>query len=200
MMPPAVRLRPLLPLLLLAAVAALVLDGLRTAWQPRIDTGRQRMEMQPVFEVLPLAFDNDPLADRITLTDLEQPVPAVAYRARAAGRPVGVVVMPVVARGYNGDIALAVGIAHDGTLTGLRIVQHRETPGLGDQVHQQHSRWVEQFTGRSLADTPAADWAVAADGGRFDAVSGATITPRGIIRAVHALLERHRAAPDAFYR
>lgn len=194
------RLRPLLPLALLAVAAALVLDETRSAWQPRIEAGRLRAEMQPVLDVLPPGHDNDPLADHVTLEIPGQPVPAIVYRARAAGAPLGVAVMPVLARGYNGDIELAVGIARDGTLTGLRIVRHRETPGLGDQVHQDRSDWVAQFAGRSLDDTPTPAWAVRGDGGRFDAVSGATITPRGIIRAVHALLQRYRADPATFHQ
>lgn len=194
------KLQPLLPLVALAMAAALTLDVARQWFGPRIDDGRRRAEMQSAFEVMPPGFDNDPLADRVTLEGLDQPLPAVVYRTRTAGNPMGVVVMPVVARGYNGNIELAVGIAYDGTLTGIRVVRHRETPGLGDQVDQRNTRWVDQFPGRALDDTAADQWAVAADGGRFDAISGATITPRGIVRAVRGVLELYRADPDTFYQ
>lgn len=192
-------LRPLLPLAMLALAAAIGLEAARHGLAARIEAGRQRAAMEPVMEVMPLAYDNDLLADRATLEGLDQPLPATVYRARASGHPVGVVIAPVVARGYNAGIELAVGIAYDGVLTGVRIVRHRETPGLGDQVDQRQTRWADQFPGRSLADTPAEQWAVTADGGRFDAIAGATITPRGIVRAVHGVLERYHAGPDTFY-
>ena len=194
------RLRHLFPVLLVAVAAVLLINLARDNLHDRIDTGKARHDMQPVFDVLPLKFDNDLLADRITLNDLPQNGPAQVFRARQAGQPVGVVVMPVIAKGYNGSIDLAVGIAYDGTLTGVRIVQHRETPGLGDQIHQLKSGWLDQFPGHSLANTPAGNWAATPDGGQFDGISGATITPRGVIRAVHAVLARYRTDTESFFR
>lgn len=193
-------LRPLLPMLLVAVLGTLLIITVREGLADRIQAGKERRDLQPVFDVMPLKFDNNLLLDRITLDGLARDGPAQVFRARQAGQPVGVVVMPVVARGYNGNIDLAVGIAYDGTLTGVRIVQHRETPGLGDRVHQRKSSWLDQFDDRSLSNTPAADWAVAPDGGRFDGISGATITPRGVIRAIHAVLARYDTDTDAFYR
>ncbi len=198
------RLRPgfraLLPVLLVAVAGTLLINGTHATLADRIQAGKQRRDMQPVFEVMPLQFDNDLLADRITLDDLDQGRSAEVFRARRAGRPVGVVVLPVIARGYNGDIDMAVGIAHDGTLTGVRILRQHETPGLGDRVHQQKSRWLDQFPDHSLSNTPPGAWGVAADGGRFDGISGATITPRGVIRSIHAVLARYSADTDSFYR
>jgi electron transport complex protein RnfG len=193
-------LRVLLPVLLVAMLGTLLIHVTHGILADRIQAANQRREMQPVFDVMPLQFDNDLLSDRITLDDLEQGRRADIFRARRAGRPVGVVVLPVVARGYNGDIEMAVGIAYDGTLTGVHIVRHHETPGLGDQVHQQKSRWLDQFRDRSLSNTPPEAWAVAPDGGRFDGISGATITPRGVIRVIHAALARYSSDTDAFYR
>lgn len=188
----------LLPVVLVAVLGTVLVNATWEMLDERIEAGRERRDMQPVFDVMPLAFDNDLLADRTSLDGLDQETPAHVFRARRAGRPVGVAVMPVVARGYNGTLDLAVGIAHDGTLTGVRIVRHRETPGLGDQVHQQKSRWLDQFPGRSLANTTP--WAVVPDGGAFDGISGATITPRGVIRAIHEILARYGMDPDSYYR
>ncbi len=193
-------LRALLPVLLVAVLGILLINVTQQILAGRIQAGRERRDMQPVFDVMPLQFDNDLLADRITLDDLPQGQAAEVFRARRAGQPVGVVVMPVIARGYNGIIELAVGIAYNGTLTGVHVVQHHETPGLGDQVHQQKSRWLDQFPERSLSNTPAEAWAVTADGGSFDGISGATITPRGVIRAIHAILARYGTDTNAFYR
>jgi electron transport complex protein RnfG len=190
----------MLPVLLLAVTATSLAELALVLLAPRVEEGRQRAAMQPLFETMPVAHDNDLLADHTPLNGLPQDEPATVYRARRGGEPVGAVVAPVIARGYNGDLVLAVGIARDGTLTGVRVLHHHETPGLGDQVHQDRSRWLEQLPGHSLADTDAADWAVKPDGGRFDAISGATVTPRGLLRAVHAVLERYAADPDSFYR
>ena len=194
------RLRALLPVLMVAALGTLLINVAQSKLADRIQAGKAQRDMRPVFDVMPLQFDNDLLADRISLDDLQQGLSANVFRARRAGQPVGVVVMPVVAGGYNGSIELAVGIAYDGTLTGVHILRHHETAGLGDQVHQQKSAWLDQFPGRSLSDTPPEAWAVAPDGGRFDGISGATITPRGVIRAIHAVLTRYGTDTDAFYR
>ena len=192
--------RAWLPVLLVAVPGLLLINVTQEILAGRVHAGMERREMQPVFDVMPLQFDNDLLADRILLTDLPQQQAAEVFRARRAGQPVGVVVMPVIARGYNGNIELAVGISYSGTLTGVRIVRHHETPGLGDRVHQQKSRWLDQFPAHSLSNTPAQDWGVTADGGSFDGISGATITPRGVIRAIHAVLVRYSSDPDGFYR
>lgn len=191
--------RRLLPVVLAAMLGAAMIHGARSALHERITSGRMRSELQPVLEVMPLAFDNDLLADRMVIDGLDQDAPAGVFRARHGGRAVGVVVMPVAARGYNGIVDLAVGIAYDGTLTGVRVVRHRETPGLGDRVHQHNSHWLDQLPGRSLNNTPDAAWAVQPDGGAFDGISGATITPRGILRAVRGTLSRYARDPESFY-
>jgi Na+-translocating ferredoxin:NAD+ oxidoreductase subunit G len=192
--------RKLAPVFLVTVVAVVIVTLVHQALTPQIAEGRRRLEMQPVLDALPLKFDNDLLDDQTVLADLPQEKPATVFRARHDGQAVGVVVMPVVATGYNGDVELAVGIARDGTLTGVRVTRQAETVGLGDQVHQDNSGWVKQFPGRSLENTPAGDWLVSADGGKFDGISGATITPRGILRAVRGLIERHQTDPDSFYR
>ncbi len=193
-------LRLLVPVLLAAVLGTLLINVAWELLRDDIEAGKKRRHMQPIFDVMPLKFDNDLLADQITLSDLEPVGPAQVFRARYSGQPVGVVVMPVLAKGYNGNIELAVGIAFDGTLTGVRVVQQRETPGLGDQIHQQKSGWLNQFPDHSLANTPAEAWAVTPDGGQFDGISGATITPRGVIRAIHAILARYGSDTESFYR
>ncbi len=99
--------------------------------------------------------------------------------------------------GYGGDIHLLVGIDVNGTVTGVRVTSHRETPGLGDYIDRNKSPWIEQFVGKSLTTPAAKHWKVVKDGGRFDARAGATITPRAVVKAVKSALDyfaRHRAA------
>jgi electron transport complex protein RnfG len=145
-------------------------------------------------------FDNDPLQDVIELRDAElfgttSPVPV--HRARLQGRTVAVIIAAVAPDGYSGPIELLVGIDPDGTLLGVRVTRHKETPGLGDLIELRKSGWIETFTGRSLR-SPAADrWRVRRDGGDFDQFTGATITPRAVVTAVArtlAAFERHRDA------
>jgi electron transport complex protein RnfG len=169
----------------------------------RIAMNRENQTLAVVREALPIGYDNDLLRDRIDVTDpgrLGSTEPVAVFRARRAGAPAGVVLLPVIAQGYNGRIELAVGIAADGTLTGVRVARHRETEGLGDRVHQAKSAWIEQFRGRSLGNTAESAWAVRSDGGDFDQLSGATITPRGVVNAVRAALEYYRIHETELYR
>ena len=91
--------------------------------------------------------------------------------------------------GYTGPITLLIAVRYDGDLAGVRVVTHRETPGLGDYIEIERTPWIRGFEGKSL-DTPvAARWKVKKDGGDFDQVTGATITPRAVVKAVHQGLE-----------
>jgi electron transport complex protein RnfG len=166
----------------------------------RIDAIARERTLATFREVLQgKAFDNDLLADTLTVTDAEllgTTQPVTVYRARRGGETVAIVLAPVAPGGYSGPIRLLVGIAPDGSLLGVRVSQHRETPGLGDGIEARRSSWIQQFTGRSLGDPPPERWRVRKDGGDFDQFTGATVTPRAIVGAVANVLvyfERHRA-------
>lgn len=120
---------------------------------------------------------------------------AIVYRVYAEGKPVAAL-FPVTARdGYAGPIRILVGVDWNGTVTGIRIVEHRETPGLGDRIDQSRSDWVYQFDGRSLDNPALAGWALQVDGGEFDQLTGASVTPRAVIKAIRATLvyfDEHR--------
>ena len=113
---------------------------------------------------------------------------AVIYRAYAAGAPVAALFAVTARGGYAGPIRILVGIDADGAITGVRILAHRETPGLGDGIEESRSDWVHQFDGRSLGDPPAAAWQLRVDGGDFDQLTGASVTPRAVIKAVRETL------------
>ncbi len=142
--------------------------------------------------------DNDLFSDRIEVHDpalLGTPDPVTVFRARKEGKPVAVVLTPVAPDGYGGDIKLLVAINYDGTIAGVRVVSHHETPGLGDKVEAERSSWIFGFAGRSLENPTGEKWKVKKDGGVFDQFTGATITPRAVVKAVHnALLyyQQHR--------
>ena len=111
------------------------------------------------------------------------------YRARHAGAPVAAVLSPVVTQGYSGSIQLIVAIRYDGSLAGVRALTHHETPGLGDKIEIERTDWIRSFDGKSLSDPAPSGWKVKRDGGVFDQFTGATITPRAVVRGVKASLD-----------
>lgn len=118
------------------------------------------------------------------------------YLARKGGKPVAAVFSSIAPDGYNGNIHLLVGVYADGTLAGVRVLKHLETPGLGDGIEADRSDWIQDFAGLSLSQPDNKGWAVKKDGGRFDQFTGATITPRAVVKAVHNTLlyfRQHRA-------
>jgi len=126
--------------------------------------------------------------------------PLTVYRARKAGEPVAAILTVVAPNGYNGSIRLLVGIRRGGSLAGVRVLSHKETPGLGDAVEAQRSDWLEQFPGRALGDPPLEDWKVKRDGGAFDQLTGATVTPRAIVQAVRRALVYFDEHKQALFR
>ena len=164
-----------------------------------IAAGAHERQLARFREVLAgTPFDNDLLADHVEVRDAEllgTQAPVRAWRARAAGRVVAVVLEPVAPAGYAGPIRLLVAIRPDGTVLGVRVTEHRETPGLGDAIDARKSSWIERFAGKALGQPPAERWRVRKDGGDFDQFTGATVTPRAVVGAVaNALVyfERHR--------
>ncbi len=188
---------------LLAVVHALTRD--------RIAAQERRVVLQQLNQVLREGtYDNALHEDVIDIHDpafFKHAEAVRVYRARKQGRPVAVVFNLVTADGYNGDIRLLVAIRTDGRVGGVRVIAHRETPGLGDPIELARSNWVLGFDGHSLVDPDTDRWAVRRDGGIFDQFTGATITPRAVVEAVQraleyfalnreALFEATRAGPD----
>lgn len=150
----------------------------------------------------PERFDNDIAADRLGLAPSEllgTESPSTAYRARLDGEPVAAVLNSIAPDGYSGRIHLLVGIYVDGTLAGVRVVKHAETPGLGDGIEIGKSPWIRSFDGKSLSNPDARGWRVRRDGGEFDQLTGATITPRAIVAAVRNTLLYYRDNADIIF-
>ena len=145
-------------------------------------------------QILPESLhDNDLLQDAIKIPaggELHNREQTLAYRARLNGQPSAIILETVAPDGYSGDIKLLVAIAADGSISGVRVLAHKETPGLGDYIDIGHSDWIKKnFDGQSLAKTPDDAWKVKKDGGSFDYMTGATITPRAVVKAVHGVLK-----------
>lgn len=165
----------------------------------RIADQVRKAEASALLEIIPADLhDNDLLSDTVDVgpaEDLGLKSAAVAHLAREDGDITGIILPAVAPNGYSGPIRLLVGISSRGEVLGVRVTQHKETPGLGDKVELKKSNWVYGFDGKSLKNVQDAQWAVAKDGGEFDQFTGATITPRAVVKAVHGALvyfDEHR--------
>ncbi len=165
----------------------------------RIAAAERAAQTRALGEILPPgSYDNQLLdhAIEINARELGQRSPQSAYRALKGNSP-SAIILPVTAPdGYSGAIQLLVGIFADGRLAGVRVLGHKETPGLGDKIELAKSQWIRSFEGKSLSNPGAEGWAVKKDRGEFDQFAGATITPRAVVKAVHGALQyfdAHRA-------
>jgi len=149
---------------------------------------------QSLTQVLPGEYDNDLLKDTVTLPGTEGDV--LVYRARRAGK-VEAVVYRMIGHGYAGALVCVMGVSREGKILGVRVIKHAETPGLGDKIEPAKSNWIHSFEDKWLGEPPLEKWGVKKDGGVFDQFAGATITPRGVVKAVKGGLEffgQNRAA------
>ena len=106
------------------------------------------------------------------------------HRVRLAGQPVAALIEAVAPRGYGGTIRLLVAVTPDGKVIGVRVLEHHETPGVGDRIESGRSGWLKQFIDRSLGGPPDSRWALRRDGGDYDQLSGATVTSRAVTTAI----------------
>jgi electron transport complex protein RnfG len=161
-----------------------------------IEQEKQRV-LQQLNEVVPASlFNNDLIADVIEVEDeafFEHPAPVTIYRARMDAQAVAVMMVVTAPDGYNGDIRILAGIDTDGTILGVRVISHKETPGLGDPIEIEKSGWILGFSRKSLRNPQNEDWTVRRDGGEFDQFTGATISPRAVVKAVHRALQYFEA-------
>jgi electron transport complex protein RnfG len=148
------------------------------------------------------AYDNQILEDTLQLpatATLGTTEPTTIYRARKAGQPVAVVLTAIAPNGYSGSIKMLVGIYNDGRIAGVRVINHQETPGLGDKIDSNKTNWILSFDGLSLENPSPSQWKVKKDGGQFDQFTGATITPRAVVAAVKNALDFFQANRDALF-
>ena len=143
--------------------------------------------------ILPELHDNNLLANQVQIEDQGRTV--TAYQATKAGKVTGVA-YEIYGYGYGGEIDLMLGVDTRGQILGVRVLSHSETPGLGDKIEKAKSKWIFEFDGKSLDNTSDKQWHVKKDGGEFDQFSGATITPRAVVKAIKSGLvffQAHRA-------
>ncbi len=169
-----------------------------------IEAQERAYMLEQLGQVLdPDRYDNDLLNDMILIgeeTAFGHDEDVRVFRARRGGEPAAVIMEVIAPNGYNGNIVMLVGIGTDARVTAVRVLSHRETPGLGDPIEKRRSDWIDSFQGRSLGDPPAARWAVRKDGGDFDQFTGATITPRAVVTAVARALAYFEEHQDMLFQ
>ncbi len=175
-------------LAVLAAICTALVAVTHSTSAPRIEQNRQDFLEQSLAPVL-AGIDYDGALSESTILiapphglpgDDEVPV----YRVYAGGEPVAALFVVRARGGFSGPIRLLIGISADGEITGVRVLEHRETPGLGDLIDADKSDWINQFNGKSLVTPAVTAWSIKRDGGEFDQLTGASITPRAVIKAI----------------
>jgi electron transport complex protein RnfG len=164
-----------------------------------ISRSEENEKLKLITQIAPVSvYDNDILKDTVPLAAdelLGSDDTTVAYIGRLDHQPSIAVIQAVAPDGYGGKIRLIVAIRSDGRISGVRVISNNETPGLGDYIEIAKSKWITVFDGTSLDSIKDSDWKVKKDGGAFDYMAGATITPRAVVKAVHKVLQycaRHR--------
>jgi len=196
--------RSSLALAAFAALTALLVAGTYLGTRDRITAAERAAEEKALLQIMPRRLhDNSMLEDRLALPVndplLHLQTPRDLYLARQDGQVRAALVPAVAPDGYSGDIELLVGVNRDGRIAGVRVLRHRETPGLGDAIDHRKSDWLEGLRGKSLSDPPPEAWTVKRDGGAFDQFTGATITPRAVVRATARVLAYVRANREAIF-
>ncbi len=163
-------------------------------------TIRQRLNddlLHSLAEVVPNGLhDNDMLQDTLTVPSADYNIAAnetLVYLAKKSGKVTAVCFKFTAPDGYSGAINMIMGIDRDGAILGVRVLSHKETPGLGDKIEVAKSNWILNFVGRSLDNLTPSQWAVKKDGGEFDQFAGATITPRKSVQAIYRGLQLFKA-------
>lgn len=190
----------------LATIAAFCTAMVAVTWNltaERIAANEQEWLERSLQPALAGVFFDSPVTESKIIIPPPHELPgsdaAIVYRVYAGVKPVAALFVVSARDGYAGPIRLLVGIAIDGSVTGVRVLQHRETPGLGDRVEIAKSDWVMQFDGRSLMDPEASNWSIRDDGGKFDQLTGASVTSRAVIMAVRTTLNYFEANQAALF-
>jgi len=205
------QLNPLLKKMIISAVLLGVFAIVGTTMvaftfdqtKEQIKENQKQATLRSLHQLIPPdKHDNNLFTDTLSITNFEMlgsKKPVTVFRARKNNQPVAAILTAIAPDGYTGKITLLVAIKYDGTLAGVRVVKHKETPGLGDAIEIEKSKWILQFNDKSLTNPTDKKWNVKRDGGEFDQLTGATITPRAIVKAVHKALLFYKQQHDKLF-
>ena len=179
----------------LAVIAAFCTSLVAFTWQQteeRIEANKKAWLEKSLQPALAGLFFDSPVTESIIQIPAPHELPgnddAIVYRVYAGDDPVAALFVVSARDGYAGPIRFLVGISMGGSITGVRILEHRETPGLGDRIDVTKSDWVLQFNGHSLQEPEPGQWSIKGDGGAFDQLTGASVTPRAVIKGIKQTL------------
>ena len=169
----------------------------------KIAASEEAEKLNLIKQIVPQEkFDNQIMQDTLSIAAdplLGNAQPTMAYRGRLQGQPSMLVMEAIAPDGYSGKIRFIMALQYDGTISGVRVVKHKETPGLGDYIDAAKSDWIKGFNGISLTNRADKDWKVKKDGGQFDYMTGATISPRAMIKAVHKASQYYAQYRDELF-
>ncbi|RZV34255.1 MAG: electron transport complex subunit RsxG [Chromatiales bacterium] len=190
----------------LAAIAAICTALVAFTYQltdERIAANEQAWLEQSLQPALAGLFFDSGVSESVVTIPAPHELPgsedAIIYRVYSGESPVAALFVVSARDGYAGAIKMLVGVGIDGTVTGVHILAHRETPGLGDRIESSKSDWVKHFDGRSLTNPDAEGWKIRRDGGEFDQLTGASVTPRAVVKAVKETLQYFDANADNIF-
>ncbi|CAN4267659.1 RnfG Predicted NADH,ubiquinone oxidoreductase, subunit RnfG [Methylophilaceae bacterium] len=180
-------------MLAFAFIGTLLLASVFDVTRAPIEASEKAARLSLFKEILAAEnYDNDLLASQVTIAPnalLGNRLPSIANVAKQQQQTAGVILEAIAHDGYSGDIKLLIAIRADGSISGVRVLAHKETPGLGDYIDIAHGNWIKLFDNESLEKTAAEKWQVKKDGGQYDYMVGATITPRAVVKAVKQALQ-----------
>lgn len=190
-------------LAMFAIVGTAFLVATHFATKDIISESEKQAKLELIRQIVPQnTFDNDIIKDAAVLPaapEIGNREPTTVYRATREGAPVAAALEASAPDGYSGRIKFIIAIKASGEISGVRVIDHHETPGLGDYIEIAKDKWITIFDGKSLSNTPDMAWKVKKDGGKFEHNAGATVTPRALIKAVHKTLEYFRENQDKIF-
>ncbi len=153
--------------------------------------------------IIPSSYNNNLLERKLSIKPAailgKRNRPTTVYQAFMDDKPIAIAFDIIAPDGYSGKIKFLIGITLKGEISGVRVISHKETPGLGDKIEIKRSDWITSFNQKSLKNTSKKNWNVKKDGGEFDQFTGATITPRAIVKAVHKALQYYKMNQSKLY-
>lgn len=185
-------------LMVVGMVATAILAGTEAVTRGPIAEAKRLEILRALTQILPKGFDNQPDADTVMLHDKRlnrKEKPVIFYRARQGETTLGAAFVVTAPDGYSGDIEIMMAVTPDNVISGVQVVAHAETPGLGDKMVI--TDWPEAFRGKTQENVK---WGVKKDGGDFDQFAGATITPRAVVGAVKKGLDFFVERKDAIFQ
>lgn len=192
--------------LTLAAIAAVCTTLVAFTYQltdERIEANEQAWLEQSLQPALSGLFFDSGVSESVVTIPAPHELPgsedAIIYRVYSGETPVAALFVVSARDGYAGAIKMLVGVDINGAVTGVHVLAHRETPGLGDRIESTKSDWVRQFNGRSLQDPEGDGWKIRRDGGEFDQLTGASVTPRAAVKAIRETLQYFDANAVAIF-